>query len=342
MKRPFLILVAGIAFLTMTSCSLSLLSLPTPFPTTPLVLPTPSNAPSATSPSAPPSPAAATPTLGLPSPTAIPTTAPATTPAPTPTTGPGPVPTAAPTASLSGPYAVILVGSGDVLNIRSGPGSSNPTVGTFLPTATNVMRTGPTATSGSELWVQVQNPGGGTGWVNAKYLTEYVPHATFCADSRVNALLTGLGHALTTSDGSQLASLVSLAHGMDVRLYRYGTAVNYDATHAQYVFSSTYEVDWGPAPGSGQETRGSFHVSVLPGLQEVYNASYTLSCNAVQTGGASYDTSWPAQVANVNFYSVYKPGPSEQELSWRTVLVGVEYVSGQPYVFSLMQMTWEP
>lgn len=341
MKRRFLILVAGCVFLTMTSCSLGLLSLPTPFPTTPLVLPTPSGLPSPTSPPASPSPAAPTVTLSLPSPT----TAPATLPPPTATTGPGPAPTASRTASLSGPYAVILVGSGDVVNIRSGAGSGNPSVGTFPPTATTVMRTGPTTTSGSELWVQVQNPGGGTGWVNAKYLTEYVPHAAFCADSRVNALLASLGHALTASDGAQLASLVGTTHGMEVRLYRYGTAVNYDPAHARYVFDSTYEVDWGPAPGSGKHTIGSFHVAVLPGLSDVFNApapGYTLSCDLVQTGGASYDTSWPAQYTNVNFYSVYKPGPSGQELAWRTVLVGVEYVSGQPSVFSLTQMTWEP
>jgi hypothetical protein len=336
MKRPILILVAGCVFLTMTSCSLPLFNLPTPFPTTPFVLPTPSGLPSPTS--AVPSPVPATPTLALPSPT----TAPATAAAPTATTGPSPAPSATPPASLTGPFAVILVGTGDVLNIRSGPGPANALVGTFPPAATNVMRTGPATTSGSELWVQVQNPGGGTGWVNTGYLTEYVPSATFCADSRVNTLLANLRHALTASDGAQLASLVSPVHGTDVRLYRYGTLVNYDAAHAQYVFSSTYEVGWGPAPGSGQETKGSFHVSVLPGLQEVFNASYTLSCNTVQTGGASYDTSWPAQYKNINFYSVYKPGPGGQELNWRTVLVGVEYAGGQPYVFSLTQMTWEP
>jgi hypothetical protein len=62
----------------------------------------------------------------------------------------------------------------------------------------------------------------------------------------------------------------------------------------------------------------------------------------VQTGGASYDTSWLPQYANVNFYSVYKPGPAGNELSWRTILVGVGYVMGQPYVFSLMHLQWEP
>jgi len=61
-----------------------------------------------------------------------------------------------------------------------------------------------------------------------------------------------------------------------------------------------------------------------------------------QTGGASYDTSWPKPYANVNFYSIYKPGPAGNENSWRTLLVGVEYVQNQPYIFSVTQLQWEP
>jgi hypothetical protein len=204
------------------------------------------------------------------------------------------------------------------------------------------MRTGPSALSGGELWVQVQNPGGGTGWVNAYFLTEYVPSATFCADARVNTLITGLDNALTAGNGVLLQSLVSPAHGVTVHLWRHGTPVTFEPADARWVFESTYSHDWGLAPGSGLETSGSFHVVVLPKLQDVFSASYTLSCNSVQTGGASYDTSWLPQYTNINFYSAYKPGPTGDELSWRTVLVGVEYVKGQPYVFSLIQMEWEP
>ncbi len=324
MNRKFIPWIAALIFLTMAACSVSLLGTPPPFPT------------SIFSPSATP-----TPVPSLPSPTP----AGPTSPAPTLTLPPGPAPTGVPTQAPSGPYAVIRVAPADVLNLRSSPDPASPVVGSFPPAATNVMRTGPSAAVGDGLWVQVQNPGGGAGWVNAKYLTEYVSQSTFCADGRVNTLLANLGGALAASDGAQLASLVSPAHGVDVRLYRYGTLVNYDAAHAQALFESTYPVDWGPAPGSGQETAGPFHEAVLPGLLDVFNApppGYSLTCDAVKTGGASYDTSWPALYANVNFYSAYRPGPSGDELNWRTVLVGVEYVGGQPYLFGLTQLTWEP
>ena len=112
---------------------------------------------------------------------------------------------------------------------------------------------------------------------------------------------------------------------------------------AQWVFTSTYAHHWGAAPGSGKDTVGSVHSVVFPKLLDVFNTpGYVLGCDAVQTGGASYDTSWLAQYANINYYSVYKPGPAGNELSWRTVLVGVEYVGGQPYLFSTTQLEWEP
>jgi hypothetical protein len=342
MNRKLIFLAAGLVFLATVSCSFSF-ALPTPLSTTPF----PPYA-SPTSRSATATPLAPTPVVLTLTPASSPTVPVPTAPLPTLTVAATaaatslPGSTATPTASTPGTYAVVLVGAGDMLNIRSAPGSDNALVGTFPSTATNILLTGPSAASGSDLWVQVQDPGGGTGWVDAKFLTEYVPHAAFCADAHVNSLIASLGHALTASDGAQLASLVSPAHGMDVRLYRNGKVVNYDTIHAAFVFSSSYAVDWGDAPGSGQPTVGAFHVEVLPALQEVFSASTTLNCDTVQTGGASYDTSWPAEYTNIHFYSVYKPGPAGHELEWRTILVGVEYVKGQPYIFSLIQMAWEP
>ena len=332
MKRHFIVSAAGLVILSLTGCSLSLLGTPTPFPTIVLASPTPLAATET------PLPTATVPTATM----SLPTVTPGVPILPTVTPGTGG--NLSP-GSPSGPYAVIQVAPGDVLNVRAAPGAGSAIVGSFGATATDVMRTGPSSVVGSDLWVEVQNPSGGTGWVNAFYLTEYVAPATFCADGRVNTLLSNFGAALVTSNGEALAALVSPAHGMTVRLWRNGNAVTFDQEHAQWVFTSTYEHNWGAAPGSGLDTIGAFHVSVLPKLLDVFNApapGYTLSCNQVQTGGASYDTSWPATYANVNFYSIYKPGPAGNENSWRTLLVGIEYVQGQPYIFSVTQMDWEP
>jgi hypothetical protein len=163
----------------------------------------------------------------------------------------------------------------------------------------------------------------------------------FCADAQAQALIDNFKNALQTSNAALLASLVSRLHGMDARLYRNGRVVNYDQQHAQFLFSSTYAVDWGAAPGSGLETKGSFHEIVLPALLKVFNKDYTLDCNQVQIGGASYKAIWPYN--GVNFYSVYFAGtPGNGNLDWRTWLVGMEYVNGKPYLYAILQFFWEP
>ena len=331
MNKTIIALLAIVLLVAMTGCSISV-GTPTPQPTQ-ITLPSSTPLPS-------------TPTTGAPTPTLTPVT---TTPgAPTPTTGSEPTST---TGGIipglpSGPYGVILVVPGDVLNIRTGPGAGYPVSGTFAATATNVMRTGPSATvPEGDLWAQVQNPAGGSGWVNANYLTEYVLPATFCTDGRVNTLISNFGISLETSNGGMLAPLVSPAHGMAVRLWRYSDPIIFDREHALWIFESTYEHDWGAAPASGLDTVGAFHLVVLPKLLDVFDApppGYISSCNVPQTGGASYDTSWPAIYTNINFYSLYKPGPADNELSWRTLLIGIEYVQSQPYIYSVTQMDWEP
>jgi hypothetical protein len=204
------------------------------------------------------------------------------------------------------------------------------------------MRAGPSSDVGGDHWVEVQNPGGGTGWVNAAFLTEYVPPATFCADGRISSLITSLDKAFTTPDGALLYTLVSPAHGMTVYLWRNGNGITFDRDHARWVFDSTYSHAWGMAPGSGLETNGSFHEAVLPKLQEVFNASYSLTCNSLGTAPQYGLTPWPEIYANVNYYTVFKPGTAGVDLDWRYWLVGVEFVQGQPYVFALIHFAWEP
>jgi hypothetical protein len=167
-----------------------------------------------------------------------------------------------------------------------------------------------------------------------------VSAATFCADSQPTALINSLKTALQTSNGPALAALVSPTHGMDARLYRDGRIVNYDQTHAKFLFESTYSVDWGPAPGSGMETMGSFHQTIIPDLLDVFSKNYTLTCNQVQVGGASYQAAWP--YTGINFYSVYYPGSTSGGNDWHTWLLGMHYVHGKPYLYAIMQFKWEP
>jgi hypothetical protein len=253
------------------------------------------------------------------------------------------VPTATslpPVIGIYNPYAVILVNPDDVLNVRSGAGVGNSVAGTLGVSVTGVNRTGPASSGDGDRWVEIQSP---AGWVNAKFLTEYVPSTFFCSDTRVNDLLTNLKTALLNEDGELFGSLVSPVHGLDARLWRSGTVANYSPEEASWVFQSDYSVSWGPAPGSGAETQGTFTSQLLPKLQEVFSVDFTLHCNDTLDLASTLLEPWPPEYANINFYLVYKPGSDENGgLDWRIWIVGVEYVQGKPTVFSLIHFQWEP
>ncbi len=248
-----------------------------------------------------------------------------------------------PVTGIFNPYAVILVNKGDVLNIRSAAGTGNPIVGSLAPNAVGVNRTGPATSAGGDRWVEIQNPSGGVGWVNAKFLTEYTAPSAFCSDSRVTDLLNNLRTAMLNSNGKLLSSLVSPEHGLDLRLWRWGTVANYTPKEAAWVFQSDYVVKWGPAPGSGMDTNGTFSEQILPKLQEVFSANYTLNCNNPLDLATFSVEPWLLEYANVNFYTIFKPG-SEQYggLDWRAWIAGVEYVQGKPMLFALIHFQWEP
>lgn len=164
--------------------------------------------------------------------------------------------------------------------------------------------------------------------------------SNICTDPQVTALIDSLKTSVLNSDGALLASLVSPTNGMDVRFFRYGTVVNYDQAHAKFLFETTFEVDWGAAPGSGEAQVGSFHDVVIPELVEVFNQPYTLHCNELKHGGASYDVSWPY---DKDFYSIYFPGTAANgNLDWHTWVAGIEYVNGKPHFYALTQFFWEP
>ena len=331
--RNILLMIA----LTLTACAAPLPSRPTPTPLPPTVPAT--DIPTLVSPSATPPVATATTVPAQPTSTATLALAPTSV---APTTIPATATSGPPVTGFNNPYAVILVSPDDVLNIRTGAGVANAIAGTLAPTAVNMNRTGPATTADGNRWVEIQSASG-NGWVNYNFLTEQVASSTFCADPRVTTLLNNVKSAVLNSNGELLSSLVSPVHGLDARLWRYGTVANYTPEEAKWVFLSDYVVNWGAAPGSGAETPGTFSSQLLPKLQEVFGANYALHCNDTLDLATFSVEPWPREYSNINYYTVYKTG-SEQYggLDWRAWTVGVEYVQGAPTLFALIHYQWEP
>ena len=163
---------------------------------------------------------------------------------------------------------------------------------------------------------------------------------TICNDPQVTALIDSFKNAVLNSDGTLLSSLVSPTRHMDVAFFRDGTVITYDPEHAKFLFETTFEVDWGTEPGSGSSKIGSFHDVVVPELVEVFNQPYTLHCNELKLGGATYEADWPYEG---EFYSVHFPGTQANgNMDWHTWVIGIQHENGKPYIYALMQFFWEP
>ena len=164
--------------------------------------------------------------------------------------------------------------------------------------------------------------------------------ATICNDPQVTALIDSFKTAILTADGPLLSSLVSPSRGMDVAYFRNGTVITYQPEQAKFLFETTFSVDWGTEPGSGEMKSGSFHDVIVPELVSILNQPYSLHCNELKHGGATYEMVWEYEN---EFYSIHFPGTQENgNLDWHTWVMGIEYVSGKPYIYALIQFFWEP
>jgi hypothetical protein len=160
-----------------------------------------------------------------------------------------------------------------------------------------------------------------------------------CVDPQVPALIDSLKRAMLNADGALLSSLVS-PNGMEVRYFRNGTPITYTPYQSTFLFETTYEADWGAQPGSGQQKKGAFHDVVVPDMQKVFNQVYTLHCNEIRHGGATYDVKWPYAK---DFYAIYFPGTDQNsQMDWHTWVVGVEYTNSKPTIYALVNYFWEP
>jgi len=161
--------------------------------------------------------------------------------------------------------------------------------------------------------------------------------SAFCVDSQATTLLANFESAVETANGSLLASLISPAHGLDIRLWSSGNTINYNASQAASLFTDPAVVDWGPHPASLNPTIGTFAEKVLPTLIDVFGPTREFKCNDANV--LSYTNVWPW--SEYNFYQVYRPAtPNAFDMNYW--LVGMEYIGGKPYLVKMIHHIWTP
>jgi hypothetical protein len=166
-----------------------------------------------------------------------------------------------------------------------------------------------------------------------------VSHEAFCADTRIPVLIEQLKASVSQSNGDLFAGLVSPAHGVDVRLWAYSPAVNFNTTTARTVFSSNEAFNWGGGP-SGIPDIGSFKDIIQPKLLEVLNAPNRETYCDNLTNVFPLSNPWP--YPDIRYYNLYKPATPGVDLDFRTWLIGFEYINNQPYLHSMVTIVWEP
>jgi hypothetical protein len=241
--------------------------------------------------------------------------------------------------TLTGPYAVVNVASNDSLNIRSAAGTSASILGFFSSDATDVMRTGPSQVVDGSVWVEVRRNDGLTGWVNSYYLTEYVTHDAFCADSRVLVLIEQVKQSMVQSNGDMVASAVSPVHGVNMHLWAYGPGINFTTTTTKNIYTDTTIYNWGGGP-SGIPDTGTFNTTVKPKYLDAFNAANLETYCDTLTKVFPLSRPWPYD--NIRYYNLYKPATPEIFFDFRTLLIGIEYINGQPYLYGMVTIVWEP
>jgi hypothetical protein len=237
-------------------------------------------------------------------------------------------------------YRVIHVDENDILNVRSGPGSSNSIVASLSPGQTEITVVGFGQDVSGALWVPI-NVNSVSGWVNSRFLTENIPGNEFCADSETRALLDDLSQAIENRDGNALANISNPSRGLRVRRYWHKDGVRFENQQINNLFNLTQSYFWGAADGSGDDINGSFNDIILPLLDRNLVQSTEVGCNEILNGGTAGLIQLPFRYEGANYFSMYRPAPAGQELDWGTWVVGIERWQEHYFVSFLVHFQWE-
>jgi hypothetical protein len=166
-----------------------------------------------------------------------------------------------------------------------------------------------------------------------------ISHEAFCADTRIPVLIEQLKASVGQSNGDLFAGFISPLHGVDIRLWAYSSAVNFNTTTARTVFTSTESFNWGAGPSVTPDV-GSFKDVVQPKLLEVFHAPNLETYCDNLTNVFPLSNPWP--YPNIRYYNLYKPATPGVVFDFRTWLIGFEYINNQPYLHSMVTIVWEP
>ena len=237
-----------------------------------------------------------------------------------------------PPISSMAEYAVVLVPAGETLAVRDQAGTSGNVVAELSSDQRPIRATGVTSQLGSSVWVEIELPGGGRGWMRAWNLTEARTAEQICSDPRVASTLDNFLQAGEAGDPAALRRSVSPWRGLAIRLDAEGGEVRFLPESLGTLFSPETPIDWLARPEAGAEGAGSFPRDIVAPLAAAVRAVPPI-CGELPAGETTTPPEWPAEFANLNFVAFHSPAdPTGSEYVWDTWAVGFDYAGGAPYV----------
>lgn len=241
-----------------------------------------------------------------------------------------------PAPAPAGTWAVVLVGPGDVLNVRAEPDPAAAVVATLRPDARDVVTTGQRRAVGSAEWAQVQ-VGSATGWVNAAFLTEAVEAAAFRADDRVLTLLASLSGAIRSR-----GSMASLLAPRGLYVAHFDPPRRYLPAEAAALWGDQTRRDFNGAACGEACVQGTFREVLGEAYLDAYeDPDKRLGFDEWLEGG-NPSARRPGVLAGFHSVTVYDPGDQPDVPDWEAVTVFVEYVAGTPKLVGLARNAWSP
>lgn len=240
------------------------------------------------------------------------------------------------------PYAVVWVEAGEPLTVRQPAGITSMEVDSLAPNQRGLTVTGKTSQLGSSTWVEINIPNGGKGWVNDWNLTEDVSISAFCNDARVAELANQFILGMKDRDGGKLSELASPKRGLIIRHDWWNPEVLIGPDAVKNLFDAPQALYWGVIRDSEVTIDGTFNEVILPQLEDVFTIAPEQSCNELAAGSSAEEILWPPEYSNLNYLAFYRPAPEPgSQLNWRSWVLGIEYVKGEPYLAVLVQYRGE-
>lgn len=261
------------------------------------------------------------------------------------TVTPPPTQTPTPLPSFGSTVSVVFLPDQQSLPVLAGPGNPSNVIAQLEPNQTNIPISGKFQEEEERLWVEVRLPQGGTGWVDAQYLTTTYPADQFCSNPQVQGLTAKILESFQHKDGGQLAEIISPIHGLRLRIHWSNPEVFLGGRQEILnLFSDTNSYLFGMEKLTQAPIQGTFIDVVYPLLMDVREEGVE-TCNTLDQGIAADWVSgfiqWPFEYANLNYLVRYRPAPPEDELNWRMWAFGIEWINQQPYLTVMVHYQWD-